>query len=84
MPLGLSDRATALLANSPHTHHTMHYVDGPARSYGPADRQAELATLTGHVEKFVAQGPFRPGNGLTRPPLEPEILPYHPYDFGGH
>lgn len=79
MPLGLNDRATAVLGNGPHTEHTVHYIDGPARTYGPADRRAEIATMTGHVENFVAGGPFRPGTGLIQPPREPEVLPYQPY-----
>lgn len=80
MPLGLNSRATAVLGNGPYTEHTMHYVGGPRETYGPADRRAEIATMTRHVEDFVAGGPFQPGIGLIRPPLEPAVLPYRPYD----
>ncbi|MGH3757410.1 hypothetical protein [Actinophytocola sp.] len=82
MPLGLSSRATAVLGNGPYTEHTVLYIDGPQERLGPADRRAELDTLTRHVEDFVSRGPFRPGAGLIQPPSEPEVLPYRPYDYG--
>jgi hypothetical protein len=78
MPLGLTSKAIAVLGNGPYTQHTVHYVDGPAVAYGPADRQAEIDTMTRHVEKFIAGGPFQPGNDLIQPPREPETLPYRP------
>ncbi|ADJ49870.1 hypothetical protein AMES_8045 [Amycolatopsis mediterranei S699] len=81
MPLGLGPRATAVLGNGPYTNHTVYYVDGPPQTYGSEDRQAEIAAMTEHVKNFVARGPFRPGQGLTLPPREPEVLPYRPYDY---
>lgn len=82
MPLGLTSRAVAVLSNSPRSQHTIYYVDGTQKKLGPAERQVELDTLTGHVEKFVAQGPFRPGTALTQPPREPATMPYKLYTFG--
>lgn len=80
MLLGLTTKATSLLSNGPFTEHTMHYVDGPVMKYGPVDREAEIATLTGHVRRFVADGPFRAGSDLVAPPTEPRVLPYQLFD----
>jgi hypothetical protein len=82
MQLGLNTRATTLLANGPYTKNTLYYVDHTPETYGPEDRQAEIAAMIEHVKNFVARGPFWPGEGLTLPPRRPEVLPYRPYDYG--
>ncbi|GAB1639608.1 hypothetical protein [Krasilnikovia sp. MM14-A1259] len=79
MPLGLPAAAASLLAQGPHTEHTIYYADAPPARVGPAQRQHQLDQLTDAVRGFVAQGPFWPGSDLAPPPREPATLPYQPW-----
>lgn len=79
MPLGLPGPAASILSAGPTSQATLYYPDGATEVRGPAHRQEELDKLAVHLERFIAAGPFWPGNNLTTPPTSPATLPYQPY-----
>lgn len=79
MPMGLPQLTAVLLAGGPDTVHELHHPDGSRSQAGPAERRQHLDELTGHVQRFIAEGPFWPGDDLVAPPREPRVLPYKPY-----
>jgi hypothetical protein len=80
IPLGLPPVAAALLGSGPTTTVTVHRPDGGRRVIGGPERQDYINELAGTVRSFVARGPFYPGDGLTDPSVQPEAMPYKPYD----
>jgi hypothetical protein len=79
MPLGLPQLTALLVSGGPNTVHELYHPDGSRSQAGPADRQQHLDELAGHVRRFVAEGPFWPGERLVTPPAEPRVMPFLPY-----
>jgi hypothetical protein len=80
MPLGLPQVTALLVGSGPTTVHTLHHPDGSRSQVGPAEREYELADLTGHVHRVAAEAPFWLGDNLVAPPREPRTMPYQPYE----
>ncbi len=68
------------IRGGPTTVHTLYHPDGSRSQVGPAEREYELADLTGHVHRIAAEAPFWPGDNLAAPPREPHTMPYQPYE----
>ena len=81
MPLGLTPLQAFLLAQGPGTDNVVHYTDGTTEHRGPEHRQQVLDDLTTHLHRFLADGPFWPGNNLVPAPGRPAVLPYQPYRY---
>ncbi|GAA4010664.1 hypothetical protein GCM10022247_36110 [Allokutzneria multivorans] len=79
MPLGLPEATVVALASGPETVHELYYPDGGRAQSGPAERRQHLEEMTGHVRRFVEQGPFWPGANLVARPRQPQVMPYQPY-----
>lgn len=79
MPMGLPQLTALLIGGGPNTVHELHQPDGSRSQAGPVDRQQHLDELTGHIRRFVAEGPFWPGDNLVPPPREPRTMPYKLY-----
>lgn len=79
MPLGLPAPVLALLTNGPTSDYVARYADGGEETFGPAHRQQELDTLTGHIRAHVSSGPIWPGSNLVAAPDTPSRMPYQPY-----
>lgn len=79
-PVGLPPVAAALLGSGPTTAVTVHRPDGTRQIVGALERQGYIDELARTVRSLAARGPFFPGNGLTAPPPQPEVMPYKPYD----
>ena len=79
MPMGLPHLTAVLVGGGPNTVHELHHPDGSRSQAGPVDRQQHLDELTGHIRRFVAEGPFWPGDNLVAPPREPRTMPYKLY-----
>jgi hypothetical protein len=79
IPAGLPRRKATLLSNGPNTEvFFVSSVDGSTTTAGPWERQEYIDELTDTVRKFVARGPFFPGQNLVEPPAEPAVMPYKP------
>jgi hypothetical protein len=78
-PVGLPRVAAALLASGPATTLTVHRPDGTRLVVGGPERQGYIDELARTVRSLAASGPFFPGDGLTHPPAQPEVMPYKPY-----
>jgi hypothetical protein len=79
IPAGLPRRKATLLSNGPNTEvFFVSPVDGSTTTAGPWERQEYIDELTDTVRKFVARGPFFPGQNLVEPPAEPTVMPYKP------
>lgn len=78
MHFGLSELATALLASGPVTMPVI-YTPSGRRPVDPRERQQGLDDLANEVRRFLAEGPFWPGDDLVPPPAEPVTLPYRPF-----
>jgi hypothetical protein len=81
MPLGLTPLQAFLVAQGPGTDNVVHYTDGTSEHRGPEHRQQVLDDLTTHLRRFLADGPFWPGNNLVPVPGRPAALPYQPYRY---
>ena len=71
MPLGLTPLQAFLLAQGPRTDNVVHYTDGTTQHRGPEHRQQVLDDLATHLRRFLADGPFWPGNDLVPVPGRP-------------
>jgi hypothetical protein len=80
-PVGLPPVAAALLGSGPATTVTVtvHRPDGTRQVVGGPERQGYIDELADIVRSLAARGPFFPGDGLTDPPAQPEVMPYKPY-----
>ena len=78
MPLGLPQMDAVLLAGGPTTVHTVIHPNGGESRIGAAERRLRLEAITGHVNRFAAQGAFWPGDALTAAPAHPPQMPYAP------
>lgn len=45
---------------------------------GTRERRALIASFTSHLPTATGDPPLWPGEGLVRPPLEPDAMPYQP------
>lgn len=75
LPLGLPELDAILLAGGAPNTRTVVTRDGP-HVVGPADRAQVLEKLMRHVERFEAEQPWWPGDGLTPVPTEPVRMPF--------
>lgn len=78
MPIGLPQIPAVLIANGPLTENTLYMPDGTTERRGPQHRQNELDELAVHLRRFLAEGPFWPGDNLVAPPSRTAVVPYQP------
>lgn len=78
MPLTLSPADAALLAAGPYL--PVH-APGPGGDMvlGARERRALIASITSHLPTATGDPPLWPGNGLVRPPRDPDVMPYQPH-----
>jgi hypothetical protein len=79
MPLGLPSVAVASLASGPYAEVNVYRPDGSRSTISTRERQQYIDELAGYIAKFVASGPFWPGDNLTDPSTDPMVMPYQPY-----
>ena len=83
MSLGVPDLPSYLIAMGPTTVSTVYeQATGTMSQQGPSERQAALDDLAAHVARFVASGPFWPGDNLVVPPVDREPLQFRPCGTG--
>lgn len=62
MPLGLPETQVAALVNGPQTQVTVYSSDRSPQRLHPGFRKEILDHLRGHLERFLQEGPFWPGD----------------------
>ncbi|WP_197288352.1 hypothetical protein [Nocardia sp. NRRL S-836] len=79
MSMGLPQLTALLLSSGPNTVHQLQQADGSRFQAGPVDRLDRLGEMTRHVQRFLEEGPFWPGDNLVAPPIQPNVMPYKPF-----
>lgn len=78
MPLALSPTDAALLGGGPYLSLHAPGSDGDV-VLGTRERRALIASITSKLPTATGDPPLWPGDGLVRPPCEPDVMPYQPH-----